>query len=104
MAYVITDKCLGEVYANCVDVCPVNCIHPGQYQHQSFMVIDPQECTDCASCFTACPIGAIVESADEDPEYGQINAALTPSFKKNPPVASRPATDPPKRTNNQLVN
>ena len=26
MAHVIDEKCLGEVYAACVDVCPVDCI------------------------------------------------------------------------------
>ena len=31
MAYVITEKCLGERYATCVAVCPVDCIHPGDF-------------------------------------------------------------------------
>lgn len=105
MPYVITEKCLGEVYAQCVDVCPVNCIHPGQYKGQPFMVIDPEECTECTSCYSACPIAAIAESADKDPAYAKINAELTPSFKNNPPVATRPANDPPKRPDvNKLVN
>ena len=38
MAYVIVEKCLGERYATCVEVCPVDCIHPGDYQDQEFMV------------------------------------------------------------------
>jgi NAD-dependent dihydropyrimidine dehydrogenase PreA subunit len=104
MPYVITDKCIGEVYANCVDVCPVNCIHPGQYKGQSFMAIDPNECTDCTSCFSACPIGAIVESADKNPEFAKINADLAPTFKNNPKVTARSAADPPKRPDNKLVN
>jgi ferredoxin len=103
MPYVITDKCLGEVYANCVDVCPVNCIHTGSYKDQAFMVIDPNECTDCTSCFTACPIGAIVESVEKSPEYAKINADLAPAFKNNPPAKSRPANDPPKKPEHHLT-
>ena len=30
VSYVITGKCLGERYATCVAVCPVDCIHPGE--------------------------------------------------------------------------
>ncbi len=104
MPYVITEKCLGEVYANCVDACPVNCIHTGQYQGQAFMVINPEECTECSSCYSACPIGAIVNSVDENPEYGKINAELAPAFAKNPAATARPSNDPPKHPEHKLVN
>ncbi len=32
MSYVITEKCLAERYAVCATVCPVECIHPGNYK------------------------------------------------------------------------
>ena len=41
MSYVITGKCLGEQYASCTEVCPVDCIYPGDYKGEKFMVIDP---------------------------------------------------------------
>ena len=44
MAYVITEKCVGERYATCVEVCPVDCIHPGEYNGEVFMVIHPDNC------------------------------------------------------------
>ena len=50
MAYVITDTCLGERYATCVSVCPVDCIKPGDYQGQQFMIIQPDVCTSCGLC------------------------------------------------------
>jgi ferredoxin len=103
MPYVITDKCLGEVYANCVEVCPVDCIHTGKYKDQAYMVIDPELCTNCSSCFSACPIGAIVDSVEKNPEYAKINAELAPAFQKNPPAATRPSNDPPKRPEHKLV-
>lgn len=104
MPYVITLKCLEEVYAQCVDACPVDCIHPGQYQGKPFMVIDPNDCIECDACLPACPIGAIVGNADEDPKAAKINAELAPSFKNNPPVQQRPKNDPPRRPDNKLVN
>ncbi|HBH97079.1 MAG TPA: ferredoxin, partial [Candidatus Omnitrophica bacterium] len=41
MSYVIVEKCLGERYAVCATVCPVECIHPIDHKGEPFMVIDP---------------------------------------------------------------
>jgi len=103
MAYVITEKCLGERYGTCVSVCPVDCIYPGEYQGQVFMVIDPDTCIDCGQCQPECPIDAIVPSVDDDPAYAKINAELAPQCKNNAKVAERPRTDPPKKPTNKLV-
>ncbi len=102
MTFVIGEKCLGERYATCVDVCPVDCIHPGDYQDQVFMIIDPEECIDCVVCLPECPIDAILETEDDDPEWTQINADLAPDFSSNEPVEPRAANDPPKRPENKL--
>lgn len=101
MPYVITDKCLGERYADCVGVCPVSCIYPGDYQGEVFMVIDPEICIDCGACLPQCPVDAIVASVDEAPEWGAVNAELSPQFKDNPAVEPRPAGDPPRKESNR---
>ena len=103
MAHVITEKCLGERYASCVAVCPVDCIHPGDYKGEVFMVIDPETCIDCGACIPECPINAIISSADDDPTYAKINAELAATFKQNAKVTERPKTDPPKKPGNKLV-
>ena len=103
MPHVIDQKCLGEVYAACVDVCPTESIHPGPYKGEAFMVIDPDTCIDCGVCLPECPIGAIVGSVDENPEWAAINKELTPAFKSNPKAATRPANDPPRKPTNKLV-
>ena len=41
MPYVITEPCIGTKDTACVDVCPVDCIYPGDYNGEEFMVIDP---------------------------------------------------------------
>ena len=76
MPYVITQKCLGERYATCVAVCPVECIHPGDYQGQPFMIIDPDTCIDCGLCVDECPVKAIFPQEDLPAQwnrYVQVN-------------------------------
>ncbi|MBI4248106.1 MAG: hypothetical protein A3G41_08225 [Elusimicrobia bacterium RIFCSPLOWO2_12_FULL_59_9] len=107
MSHVITEKCLGEQYAACVDVCPVECIHPTPYQDQPFMIIDPDVCIDCGVCLPECPVGAIVGSVDEAADYAKINQELTEASKKweeeNGKITPRPPNDPPRRPGNVLV-
>jgi ferredoxin len=99
MSFVITEKCLGERYASCMQVCPVYCIYPGDYEGKEFAVIDPTLCIDCGACVPECPVEAIVETEAEAPEWAKINAELSPQFKDNPMPPVRPATDPPRRGN-----
>ena len=103
MAHVIGEKCLGEQYAACVAVCPVDCIHAGDYKGEPFMIIDPDTCIDCGLCLPECPIDAIVSSVDQSEDYAKINSELSPDFSKNPKVTPRPPTDPPRKPGNKLV-
>ena len=103
MPHVITGNCLGEQYAACVAVCPVDCIHPGDYNGEPFMVIDPLTCIDCGLCLPECPVGAIVSKIETDPAYTQVNAQLAPVFQKNARVTPRPVNEPPRRPDHKLV-
>jgi NAD-dependent dihydropyrimidine dehydrogenase PreA subunit len=66
MTYVITQLCTRE--SDCVDVCPVDCIHPTKdedvYESCEMLSVDPEECIDCGACEPACPVTAIF--AEED--------------------------------------
>ncbi len=53
-------------YTDCVDVCPVDCFREGP----NMLVIDPDECIDCAVCIPECPVNAIY--AEEDLPANQI--------------------------------
>ncbi len=81
MTRVITSKCIGTKNTACVDVCPVDCIHPkkdeGGFAGAQMLYINPDECIDCGACESACPVNAIYPE-DEVPaseqKYVQINA------------------------------
>lgn len=60
MTFVVTENCIKCKYTDCVDVCPVECFHEGP----DMLVIDPDECIDCALCVPECPIEAIFEEDD----------------------------------------
>ena len=75
MTHVVTESCIKCKYTDCVDVCPVDCFKEGP----NMLVIDPDECIDCAVCIPECPVEAIY--AEEDLPVGQksfvaINAEL----------------------------
>lgn len=55
MAFVITSECITERAADCVEVCPVDCITIGDDQ----FLIDPNTCIDCGACVVVCPVEAI---------------------------------------------
>lgn len=79
MAHIVLENCIRCKYTDCVDVCPVDCFREGP----NMLVIDPDECIDCAVCVPECPAEAIV--AEEDVPGGQehfiaINAEKSPNW------------------------
>jgi ferredoxin len=81
MAHIIAEPCIGTKDTACVEVCPVNCIHPakGENGHEGAtqLYIDPVECIDCGLCVDECPVQAIYPQEDlpaEWTKYIQINA------------------------------
>ncbi len=67
MTHVVTDSCIRCKYTDCVDVCPVDCFREGP----NMLVIDPDECIDCAVCIPECPVNAIY--AEEDLPADQLS-------------------------------
>ena len=76
MTFVVTEQCIQCKYTDCVEVCPVDCFYEGP----NFLVINPDECIDCALCEPECPVNAIM-SEDDLPEefqkYIDINKKLS---------------------------
>jgi NAD-dependent dihydropyrimidine dehydrogenase PreA subunit len=68
MTYVITEPCISSKDGSCLEVCPVDCIHPTPqepgYEQAEMLFIDPDECIDCGVCAEACPVEAPFAEAD----------------------------------------
>jgi NAD-dependent dihydropyrimidine dehydrogenase PreA subunit len=82
MTYVITEPCIGVKDYSCVEVCPVDCIHPtteeSDWDDVNQLFIDPEECIDCDACVESCPVDAIFPE-DQVPQewqrFTELNAA-----------------------------
>lgn len=81
MAHIIAEPCIGTKDSACVEVCPVDCIHPGKNESDhtdaTQLFIDPDTCIDCGLCVDECPVHAIYPQEDlpaEWHQYIQINA------------------------------
>ena len=81
MAYVIAEPCIGQKDNSCVEVCPVDCIHPTpdepDYDNVEQLYIDPEECIDCDACVEACPVDACFaedQLPDEWAKFTEVNA------------------------------
>ena len=82
MTYVICEPCIDVKDTACVDVCPVDCIHPTADNEEFFdgepqLYIDPEECIDCNVCEPECPVEAIYDDGSVPEEWEhflEINA------------------------------
>ena len=81
MTFVVTESCIKCKYTDCVEVCPVDCFHEGP----NFLVIDPEECIDCALCEPECPVAAIYDE-DDLPEDQKKFMPLNLELAKEWPV------------------
>ncbi len=68
MAFVIAEPCIGTKDSACVNVCPVDCIHPrkdeADFEAVEQLYIDPDTCIDCGACVPECPVTAIFPLED----------------------------------------
>jgi ferredoxin len=81
MTHVIAEPCIGTKDTACVEVCPVDCIHPTseepEFEEAEMLYIDPETCIDCGLCVDECPPKAIFPEEDlpeEWQKFTQINA------------------------------
>ena len=80
MTYVIAEPCVNTKDTACVEVCPVDCIHPtkedADFDSEDMLYIDPEECIDCGACVPECPVEAIYDEAqlpEDQQEWLKIN-------------------------------
>jgi ferredoxin len=91
MPFVITDPCIGTKDSACVDVCPVDCIHPRkdepEFETVTMLYIHPEECIDCGACVPACPVSAIYDSHDSTPSSQKDLIAANDAYRSGEAAA-----------------
>ena len=89
MSFFITDPCIGNKDTACVDVCPVDCIHPRkdepEFVEASMLYIHPDECIDCGACIPACPVSAIY-AQDDVPQSQALLVEANRVYRVNDPI------------------
>jgi NAD-dependent dihydropyrimidine dehydrogenase PreA subunit len=92
MTHVIAQPCIGTKSADCVEVCPVDCI----YEAADQFYIAPDECIDCGACVSVCPVDAIFPEAEVPPDQ-QSFVAKNAELAKSGGSKAMPDTETPKR-------
>lgn len=91
MTFVITEPCISVKDGSCVEVCPVDCIHPTpdepDFGTVDQLYIDPGVCIDCNVCVAVCPVDAIYGDRDV-PEKWASFFQVNETYYESPPVAS----------------
>jgi ferredoxin len=86
VTYVIVEPCIGTKDNSCVEVCPVDCIHPTPdepgYEETDQLFIDPEECIDCDACAVACPVEACVADDQIPEKWGTFQEKNAAYFRK----------------------
>lgn len=76
MPHIIGQPCIGTKDTACVDVCPVDCIHPtkdeAKFETSEQLYIDPDTCIDCGLCVDECPVKAIFPEEDLPDDWKQF--------------------------------
>ena len=87
MVYVIAEPCIGTKDTACVDVCPVDCIHPKKdepnFDQVEQLYIEPDECIDCGACVPACPVSAIFALEDLPEKWAKFTQINADWYKTN---------------------
>jgi len=86
MAYIIAEPCIGTKDTACVDVCPVDCIHPrkdeANFEEAEMLYIDPVECIDCGACVPVCPVSAIFPQDDLPEKWNSFTEKNAQYYQK----------------------
>ncbi len=73
MPHIIAEPCIGTKAAACLEVCPVEAIHPTRdeedFETEEMLYIDPETCIDCGLCVDECPAKAIFPEDDLPEEW-----------------------------------
>ena len=83
----IAEPCIGQKDNSCVEVCPVDCIHPTTaepaYATAELLYINPDECIDCGACAPECPVDAIFDEPELPEKWTHFTKINAEWYQKN---------------------
>jgi ferredoxin--NADP+ reductase len=86
LAYVITEACTGSECLSCLEVCPVDAIHPNPSQAgfvaASRLSIHADACIHCGSCARVCPLKAAVAGEKPAPLWAYLDFSSNDSSRQ----------------------
>ena len=93
MTHIIAEPCIGTKDTACVEVCPVDCIHPtndsAKFTESEMLYIDPDTCIDRGLYVDECPVQAIF------PRGSAKNGRST--YRSTPIDSSKTSPEPPEQ-------
>ncbi len=85
MTYVVTERCVNCRYTDCAGECPVeDCFY--EIKDPAMLIINPDECIDCAQCVPACPVLAIWPEAEVPEVYEKWTEFNAEHWEEGEPV------------------
>ena len=88
MPWVVTERCNGCKYTDCVSVCPTDCFYEVTDGYR-MVVIDPDSCVDCSLCETNCPVHAIYRDSEVPEPYAAWIARNRELVSSGVPITSK---------------
>jgi len=85
MAFVVTSRCFGCKYTDCVVACPTEAFREGE----QMLYIDPVACIDCGACIPECPVEAIYADEDVPSDQREFIALNAEMAERCPPIVER---------------
>src|ERR1051326_6897100 len=83
MPHIIAEPCIGTKDVSCVDVCPVDCIHPTKnepdFATATQLFIDPDTCIDCGLLLDDCRVKAIFPQRTSPTSRQRLSSSSTPT-------------------------
>jgi ferredoxin--NADP+ reductase len=80
LAYTITEACAGSECLSCLEVCPVDAIHPkageAGFAAATQLAIHADACIHCGSCARVCPLKAAVAGEKPAPMWAYLDLSL----------------------------
>ena len=106
MTYIIGEPCVDVLDRACVDVCPVDCIY--EAEEHKMLLINPEECIDCAACEPVCPVMAIFAEEDvinqqKEIENIQHNSEIKKILQAFPGVKIHSITEIAETTDEKII-